>query len=309
MKRQMKYEEFIEELCRIIREVTKDWSGTSVEFRPAPQNDGRTMDLLVVSKKGEQSKGTHELSFHTDKLYEALSAGRLNMLDITGMVIKSLKRSEEIGKISPLEAADNYEEIRSRLIIRPINYVKHMEDLKDEIYYLIGDIALTVYIHIGFVHDTYVSSAVTSAYLEIWHKEKDEILKEAITNTYNSFPPVLMTKFGTYMFMEAYLSLKDKECDMIQVSNNMICNGAVSIFLPGVAKKVCEIMGEDIYIVFLNCDYAIIHSVSSIQPEEIRKIVSHVNSVMPDEDSFLSDMIFTCKYGSDQIEVVEEIYS
>lgn len=184
-----------------------------------------------------------------------------------------------------------------------------MEDLKDEIYYLIGDIALTVYIHIGFVHDTYVSSAVRSEYLEIWHKEKEEILKEAITNTYNSLPPVLVTKFGTCMFMEAYLSLKDKECDMIQVSNNMICNGAVAIFLPGVAKKVSEIMGEDIYIVFLNCDYAIIHSASSIQPEEIRKIVSRVNSVMPDEDNFLSDMIFTCKCGSDQIEVVEEICS
>ena len=32
----MKYEEFIAELCQKIREVTKGWSGTSIEFRTTP---------------------------------------------------------------------------------------------------------------------------------------------------------------------------------------------------------------------------------------------------------------------------------
>ena len=68
----MKYEEFIAALCQKIREVTKGWNGTSIEFRTTPQNNGRTLDLLVVSKQGKKMNGTYELSFHTQELYEAL---------------------------------------------------------------------------------------------------------------------------------------------------------------------------------------------------------------------------------------------
>ena len=58
----MKYEEFIAALCQKIREVTKGWNGTSIEFRTTPQNNGRTLDLLVVSKQGKKMNGTYELS-------------------------------------------------------------------------------------------------------------------------------------------------------------------------------------------------------------------------------------------------------
>ena len=51
MEAYMKYEEFIAALCQKIREVTKGWNGTSIEFRTTPQNNGRTLDLLVVKKK------------------------------------------------------------------------------------------------------------------------------------------------------------------------------------------------------------------------------------------------------------------
>ena len=54
----MKYEEFIAALCQKIREVTKGWNGTSIEFRTTPQNNGRTLDLLVVSKQGKKMNGT-----------------------------------------------------------------------------------------------------------------------------------------------------------------------------------------------------------------------------------------------------------
>ncbi|WP_320953229.1 DUF5688 family protein, partial [Enterocloster bolteae] len=114
--------------------------------------------------------GTYELSFHTQELYEALAFDKMDLKHILRIVESKLRQAGEVGKISPLEVADDYEQIRSHLIIRPINYVKHMEKLKDGMYDLIGDIALTVYIHIGFVHGAYVSSAVSSEYLEIWNK-------------------------------------------------------------------------------------------------------------------------------------------
>ena len=128
----------------------------------------------------------------------------MDLKHILRIVESKLRQAGEVGKISPLEVADDYEQIRSHLIIRPINYVKHMETLKDGMYDLIGDIALAVYIHIGFVHGTYVSSAVSSEYLELWNKGKEEVIKEAFTNTYNLFPPIMLT--GIFCHGYRYIS-------------------------------------------------------------------------------------------------------
>ena len=283
----MKYEEFIAALCQKIREVTKGWNGTSIEFRTTPQNNGRTLDLLVVSKQGKKMNGTYELSFHTQELYEALAFDKMDLKHILRIVESKLRQAGEVGKISPLEVADDYEQIRSHLIIRPINYVKH----------------------IGFVHGAYVSSAVSSEYLEIWNKGKEEVIKEAFTNTYNLFPPIMLTGLEAYSVMDTDIFQKDAGYDMVGVTNEVIFNGAVSIFLPGVAKKLSDILGEDLYIVFLNYDYAVIHPVSIIRPEEIRSLIASVNSDSPDEEGFLSDMIFTYRRDSDKMEVVKEVYS
>ena len=44
----MKYEEFIAALCQKIREVTKGWSGISIEVRTTPQNSGACLEILLV---------------------------------------------------------------------------------------------------------------------------------------------------------------------------------------------------------------------------------------------------------------------
>ena len=63
-----------------------------------------------------------------------------------------------------------------------------------------------VYIHIGFVHGAYVSSAVSSEYLEIWNKGKEEVIKEAFTNTYNLFPPIMLSGLEavSYTHLDVY---------------------------------------------------------------------------------------------------------
>ena len=169
---------------------------------------------------------------------------------------------------------------------------------------------MTVYIHIGFVHGAYVSSAVSSEYLEIWNKGKEEVIKEAFTNTYNLFPPIMLTGPEAYSVMDTDIFQKDAGYDMVGVTNEVIFNGAVSNFPSWSSeKKLSDILGEDLYIVFLNYDYAVIHPVSIIRPEEIRSLIASVNSDSPDEEGFLSDMIFTYRRDSDKMEVVKEVYS
>ena len=95
MEAYMKYEEFIAALCQKIREVTKGWNGTSIEFRTTPQNNGRTLDLLVVSKQGKKMNGTYELSFHTQELYEALAFDKMDLKHILRIVESKLRQAGE----------------------------------------------------------------------------------------------------------------------------------------------------------------------------------------------------------------------
>ena len=75
----------------------------------------------------------------------------------------------------------------------------------------------------------------------------------------------MLTGLEAYSVMDTDIFQKDAGYDMVGVTNEVIFNGAVSIFLPGVAKKLSDILGEDLYIVFLNYDYAVIHPVSIIR--------------------------------------------
>lgn len=298
-------EELIEEVCRLT-----EGEDTVVVFKPAL--DEFSEDYLVAEMAGE--KGKHIQRFHTEDMFRDLENGEVDMEEILSGVSEVLDYCMEVGKISPLVEIDNFEKICSRLIVRPLNYKTHAEQLNMGIYDRVGDIAIVLYIFIGSAKGQYVSSMVPLRVFSGWKQKKGKVMKIALKNTYDLFPPRIFDLFflggaeeDMYCaFMEKETLPMDTEGSRgIFITNTVQINGAASLFLPGVAKKLGELLDSDYYIAFTSVHEAAIHKIGTVEVEVIRSSLIGMNEELDVEEDFLSEQVYWYNREQDKIEVME----
>ena len=141
------------------------------------------------------------------------------------------------------------------------------------------------------------------------------MMKDAMENTYRLFPPRLFNwldverfedeDYGIFMERDSGVRMDGGACATFVTTKSQI-NGAVAIFLPGVAKRLGEMMGNDLYIAFTSMHEAAIHNCEKVYPETIRESLKDLNREMPSDDDFLSGKVYYYNRGKDRIEVVLE---
>ena len=305
------YQRFVDTLKEEVCRLTKS-RDMPVVFQPSP--DEGSEDYLVVEMDGKTGK--HIQRFHTEEMFRDLENGEMNMEEILSSVSEMLNYCGEVEKISPLEEIDNYEKISSRLVVRPLNYEAHAKMLDVGIYERIGDIALVLYIFIGTVKGHYASSLVPLRVFSNWGQKKEEVMKKALKNTYDLFPPIVFDLFCLgdskeemcYTFMEKETLPMDTEgSGGIFITNTAQINGAVSLFLPGVAKKLGELLNSDYYIAFTSMHEAAIHKTGTVEVEGIRSSLQEVNKELDIKEDFLTEQVYKYSRVEDKIVMVEWI--
>lgn len=117
-----------------------------------------------------------------------------------------------------------------------------------------------------------VSTKVLKSMVKKWDKNEDDIFDEAIANTYRMTPPRIY-KWEEMIFNREYTGDSFMEsCDEDVISKDAMgnclsttikTNGAVAVFLPGVAEHLAELLNSDFYMVFTSIHEVMIHSVKS----------------------------------------------
>lgn len=168
-----------------------------------------------------------------------------------------MEQCREIEKRSPFNLIMDYEEIKHNLIIRPLNYEKNEKKLEAGVYELIGDIALTLYVNIGNIDGLYTSAMVPSITLGYWEKSINQVIEDAKKNTYILFPPRLFNwldigrfedeDYGIFMERDPDVKLDRGSCATFVTTKNQL-NGAVAMFMPGVAKRLGDLIGSDFFL-------------------------------------------------------------
>ena len=75
--------------------------------------------------------------------------------------------------------------------------------------------------------------------------------------------------------------------------------------MPGVAKKLGELLKSDYYIAFTSVHEAAIHKVGTVEVEVIRSSLSGINEDVDMEEDFLSAQVYKYSQEKDRIEVAE----
>lgn len=241
----------------------------------------QTEELIDRISKGDDTERQKEL----ERLYEVLGAA---------------VRAQETAVFSK---DSEFEQVRDRLILRPMNYSFFQDSIRDVPHIRIGDIALVLYAVMSHVGADYFTAKMRREQIAHWEITEEEVLQTALVNTSFLYPPRLYS-------VEDLLSWDGKrhtdgrfmaegEAGRIRrgmrgyiLTNTLEINGAVAMFYPGVARRISEIVEGDFYIAFTSIHEAQIHSAGMIPAEIVEHSLRETNGHCNPQEEVLTNQVY-----------------
>lgn len=299
---------FAEELCRILR-ITAGLEKDRVHYKKSgdyPPTDG---DRILV--ECEKNAGYTEVcGVYVEDLYEDYRSG-IPMDQIISTVMKQLKSVKDSGIMKKMDDLHSYEAARGDLFIRLLNLERHEKGLSHAIYRTVGDIALVLYMRMGNIGGCPTNMKITRETADKWNVDAETVFQNALLNTFSISPPRIYC-WEKLIFDENYdgenfmSPLSDFQLRKDAVGNCLSTssrtNGAVAVFLPGVARRLSELLGHSFYMAFTSIHEVMIHNDTQVEPDELREVLKETIRETTPASDVLSLKIYhydkdTCKFS------------
>lgn len=251
-------------------------------------------------KFAEHEDAWEVCGLYTQELFKAYQEGS-PMEEIMKEITDDLERVRKAKIYEKTKVLKDYEKTKKRLFIRLLNADKYAEELKDAVYKTLGDIALVLYMKVTEYQGCVTSTKIRQGMLEQWKKDSDEVFKEALLNTYFMSPPRIyrweQMIFNPEYEGESFMNVGDnskltKEAMGNCLSTTKKTNGAVAVFLPGVAQRLAYLLDSDFYMVFTSVHEVMIHNDRNVEPADLQCVLADtIKEATPKED-YLTSRIY-----------------
>lgn len=306
------YEEFVKETMKQVM-IGTNLTENDITFTEDTVNHEKENDRICIALTSTiVSKNiVQEMAIHSYELYEAYLSGA--PLDkIVSAIIAAVQDFYENKQGAIIELTQNigtYESAKPHLFVRPIN-ISEMKGDDQTIARIMGDIALVLYYQVDHTDEGLSSIRMKKATVESWGCLVEEVFNEALVNTYIMNPPRLydyhkILHNPLYQGMN-FMNILDDCTDEITgicscLSTPQRVNGAMSIFLPGVAERLGSIMNNDYFIVFTSKHECMIHLCDTVEEDVVRTIMNDtIDEATPDED-VLTRKLYRYDYKAKEI--------
>jgi hypothetical protein len=262
--------------------------------------------LEVIHKKSKHMVCRFEMKY----LYESFEEKGWDKVWL--IISKNLEKTECVDSDKIAEDMENYETIKDRLILRPLNFTDNKYEMKEYVYRQIGDMALVLYIYLTNTEDTgLLTMKVYKTVFDAWGKEMDEVMEAALLNSYMKSVPRM---YNTYEELSnpkydtgAYMAVGSK-CKLATglwpstFTTYPTTNGSISYWYPGVKEKIAKMAGGDYYVVFTGIHDFRVHPVGTVKPRDILRVLKDMNKINPKGET-LTRKIY--RYKADTKELVQ----
>lgn len=301
------YELFIEQLTNGIHNIT-DIPLENIKFT---NKEGDRLNITFA----EHDDAYEVCSVHVDELYTAYQDGaKLNA--IINYISNDVLHAKNNNIYDKTKTLIDYDTAKSRLFVRLLNCDRNSDILKNVVHKTLGDIALTVYAILDDNRKDLISTKVLKTMVEKWGKNEDDIFNEAIENTYHATPPRIY-KWEGVLCDESYAGesfMNDEDiCDLDKsFSGNILSttrktNGAVAVFLPGVAERIAELLDSDFYMVFTSIHEVMIHSTGSgVDPKDLKLVLRDTLREVTTSIDYLTEKIYKYNRKTHKFECVTD---
>lgn len=304
------YELFIGQLTNAIYETT-DIPLENIKF--VKKDGGDLLNIIFA----EHDDDYEVYSIHVSELFTDYQNG-VKFGAIVNYFCKDIVNAKNINIHHKIGELTNYETAKSRLFVRLINYDRNIDILtnilQNVVYKTLGDIAFVVCAILDECEDNLINTKILKSMVKKWGKNEDDIFNEAIENTYRMSPPrfymlekmLLNTNYSGDSFMNSD--------DVLQLNNQLVgnllsttrqINGAIAVFLPGVAEKISEMLKSDFYMVFTSIHEVMIHSTKSgVDPRDLKNILKSTIAEVTQARDYLTEKIYKYNRKTHKFECV-----
>lgn len=258
----------------------------------------------------ENSSGKQLCGIDVKDLYERCMEGS-SMESISYSVQDEIEKLKTVGMLEGEMTPDSYQKIRKYLFVKPLNKKAHSLELEDAVHKDVGDIACVVYMMLSNTNE-YFCVKIKNQHLKQWKMTKEAVMEEALKNTCQMTPPFIYTNGknksgGSFMDNGAFCLSKSDKVMGVQLCTNAKENGAVSVFFPGVLKRLAQLMESDLYILFTSRNESSIYSVNESNLEDIKDEL-HIMETDYDNGIWYEDSLSEELYYYSRIEDKLSVY-
>lgn len=300
------YELFIEQLTNGIHNFA-DIPLENIEFT---NKEGDRLNITFA----EHDDADEVCSVHVDELYTAYQDGvKLNI--IVNNISNDVLHAKNNNMYDKTKTLMNYDTAKNRLFVRLLNCDRNADVLKNVVHKTLGDIALTVCAIVDDNREDLISTKILKFMVKKWGKTETDIFNEALENTYRATPPRIY-KLEEMIFNREYTGdsfMESCDEDVISkdgmgncLSTTIKTNGAVAVFLPGVAEHLAELLNSDFYMAFTSIHEVMIHNAKKVDPEDLKSVLTDtIRETVPEED-YLTSRIYKYNRRTHKFECVTD---
>lgn len=300
------YELFIEQLTNGIHNIT-DIPLENIKFT---NKEGDRLNITFA----EHDDAYEVCSVRVDEVYKAYHEGaKLNT--IVNYISNDVLHAKNYNIYDKTKTLIDYDTAKSRLFVRLLNCDRNSDILKNVVHKTLGDIALTVCAIVDN-RENLISTKILKSMVEKWRKTETDIFNEALENTYRATPPRIY-KWEGVLCDESYAGesfMNDEDvCDLDKsFSGNILSttrktNGAVAVFLPGVAEKISELLDSDFYMVFTSIHEVMIHSTGSgVDLKDLKLVLQDTLREATPSSDYLTEKIYKYNRRTHKFECVTD---
>lgn len=300
------YELFIKQLTNGIHNIT-DIPLENIKFT---NKEGDRLNITFA----EHDDAYEVCSVRVDEVYKAYHEGaKLNA--IVNYISNDVLHAKNYNIYDKTKTLIDYDTAKSRLFVRLLNCDRNSDILKNVVHKTLGDIALTVCAIVDN-RENLISTKILKSMVEKWRKTETDIFNEALENTYRATPPRIY-KWEGVLCDESYAGesfMNDEDvCDLDKsFSGNILSttrktNGAVAVFLPGVAEKISELLDSDFYMVFTSIHEVMIHSTGSgVDLKDLKLVLQDTLREATPSSDYLTEKIYKYNRRTHKFECVTD---
>lgn len=270
---------------------------TQVCIVPVIKNNETVLDALQIYEDGISHCPMIYLNTYYDEYCEGTPVDEI-MRSIVQFYVRSRK---EDFLLSP-ETLCDYSSIRSRIVMRVVNFEKNKHILERCPYRNFMDLAITYRILAAKNEGGISTVLVTTTMMEQWSISESQLYDIAIKNSVELFPPRI--KNLRALIDECTESMMEDGIDqtvpggsyddgLYVGTNDCGINGATVLCYPGVLEDFSNKIGSDLYILPSSVHEVILLSAKTdILPETLVSMVTSANASIVAKDEILSDSIY-----------------
>ncbi len=277
------------ELAVIIADTNKVYHNSTSDML-----NGNYLICNINHDKSSEAKTI--IRFNLDAYYEDVM--KSNTETIKEKIAQEILSHNTGTELDEILISDNYENLKSRLMIRAINFQKNSVRLENTVYSRFGDMAICAYMKVSHTDGEFMSSKVTNDILKKYNVSAEQIMKDAVNNSWMLYPERLFfnlselynPQYNGISADEALELIKtgrlkvNKSGPMIALTNSAHLNGASAMFYPEIAEKISEIFGDDYYAVFISIHEVYLHPKDEFPPSQLKSNLIATNNQFNDDD-------------------------